>query len=109
MGRLQSATAGFAFKLGFLLLGIFPTDIVTSVTVGTKLARDGDPWWHGLGFVAVTLFLLAIPMLCVLVLGKSAQVALPKVRDWMNSHSWVVSEFVIGIFVVIEISSLLSD
>ena len=109
MGKLQAATPGMSFKLGLLLLGVFPTDIVTSITVGTKLARDGDPWWQGLGFVAVTLFLLAIPLLFVLVLGKRAQVVLPKVRDWMNSHSWIVSEFVIGIFIVIEINSLLGN
>jgi hypothetical protein len=109
MGRLQAATPGFSFKLGFLLLGVFPTDIVTSVTVGTKLAREGDPWWHGLGFVAVTLLLLSIPVLLVLMLGTRAQELLPKVRDWMNAHSWLVSEFVIGIFIVIEIDSLLGD
>ena len=109
MGKLQAATTGFSFKLGFLLLGVFPTDIITSVTVGTKLARDGDPWWHGLGFVVVTLFLLAIPVLCVLVLGERAQVVLPKVRDWMNANSWIISEIVIGIFIVIEINSLLGN
>src|SRR3954451_8591048 len=30
MGRLQAAKPSFSFKLGFLLLGIFPTDIITS-------------------------------------------------------------------------------
>ena len=25
MGKLQAATPGFSFKLGFLLLGVFPT------------------------------------------------------------------------------------
>ena len=42
MGRLQEATPRLSFKLGFLLLGIFPTDIATSVTVGTYLARHDE-------------------------------------------------------------------
>ena len=109
MGRLQEATAGFSFKLGFLLLGVFPTDIVTSLTVGTKLARAGEPWWYALGFVAVTLLLLAIPPVLVLLMGKRGKLLLPKVRDWMNANSWVISELVILLFVGITINSLASS
>jgi threonine/homoserine/homoserine lactone efflux protein len=108
MGKLQEATPSFSFKLGFFLLGVFPTDIVTSVTVGARLARNGDPWWHVLGFVALTLFLLAIPAILVVVMGRRAQVFLPQVRDWMNTHAWIVSELVIALFVGIEINSLAS-
>src|SRR5687767_9539082 len=32
MGKLQSATPKFAFTLGLLLMGVFPTDIITSTT-----------------------------------------------------------------------------
>ena len=108
MGKLQHASTGFSFKLGFLLLGVFPTDIVTSVTVGTKLARAGLPWWPTLVFVAVTLFLLAIPALLVAALGERARTFLPRARDWMNANSWIVSEIVIAIFIVLEIRSLVA-
>jgi hypothetical protein len=108
MGKLQEAKPKLSLTLGFLLLGVFPTDIVTSITVGTRLAREGDPWWHALGFVAVTLLLLAIPAILVLVMGKRAQTLLPKVRDWMNTNSWIVSEIVIVLFIGIEINSLAS-
>ena len=108
MGKLQTAGPGFSFKLGAALLGVFPTDIITSITVGSKVARGGDPWSHTLPFVVLTLFLLAIPMLLVLVMGKRAQTFLPKVRDWMNANSWVVSEGVILLFVGITINSLAS-
>ena len=37
MGKLETATPKFAFTLGFLLLGIFPTGIITSFTVGGRL------------------------------------------------------------------------
>jgi len=106
MGRLQDATPRFSLGLGFLLLGVFPTDIVTSVTIGTKVAREGDPWWHVLGFVALTLLLLATPALLVVLMGHRAQAFLPKVRNWMNTNSWIVSELVIALFIGIEISSL---
>jgi hypothetical protein len=33
MGRLQTANPRFCFVLGFLLLGIFPSDLVTSISV----------------------------------------------------------------------------
>lgn len=34
MNKLEEATPKFAFILGLLLLGVFPTDIITSVAVG---------------------------------------------------------------------------
>ena len=109
MGKLQTASPKFSFRLGFLLLGIFPTDIITSVTVGTKVAREGDPWLYAVPFILVTLFLLALPSLLVLVLGARAKAFLPKVRDWMNTNSWIVSEIVIVLFIGITISSIAGD
>jgi hypothetical protein len=106
MGKLQTAEPRFSFKLGFLLLGVFPTDILTSVAVGTYLAGHGDPWWHYLPFVALTLLLLGLPGLLVFALGQRAQTFLPKVRDWMNDNSWVVNELVILLFVGLTISNL---
>ena len=55
MGKLQQATPGFSFKLGFLLL----------------------PWWPTLVFVAVTLFVLAIPALLVAALGERDAASFP--------------------------------
>jgi Sap, sulfolipid-1-addressing protein len=108
MGRLQTARPKFAFLLGMALLGIFPTDILTSVAVGQHLAAHGDPWGYTLIFVGLTLFLLAIPGLLVVLLGHRAKVMLPKVRDWMNTNSWIVSELVLALFVVITANSLAS-
>ena len=107
MGKLETAHARFSFRLGFLLLGVFPTDILTSWAVGTYLSNHGDPWWHLLPFVLLTLLLLALPALLLLVFGQRAQEFLPKARDWMNTNSWVVSEIVIALFIVITANSLL--
>jgi Sap, sulfolipid-1-addressing protein len=106
MGKLETAGPRFSFRVGFLLLGVFPTDILTSIAVGAYLASHGDPWWHLLPFLALTLLLLALPALTVLAFGKRGQAFLPKARDWMNTNSWVVSELVIVFFIIITINSL---
>lgn len=107
MGKLQEATPGFSFKLGFLLLGVFPTDILTSVAVGSYLGNHGDEWLHVLPFIGLTLLFLSLPMLLIFAFGDRAQAFLPKARDWMNDNSWVVSEIVIGLFIVLTLNSLL--
>jgi hypothetical protein len=104
MGRLQSATVKPAFVLGFLLLGFFPSDLVTSISIGGFLASHGDPYWHGLVFVALTLILLGLPALMVATMGPRAHTLLPKIRDWMNQNSWIVSEVVIVFFIVIVLT-----
>ena len=104
MGKLQTATPRLTFTLGFLLLGFFPSDVVTSITVGAHLANHGDPWWHALPFVFLTLLLLALPALAVLVLGERAKKVLPKIRNWMDTNSWIVSEIVLAFFIAIVLS-----
>lgn len=106
MGKLQTATPSFSFKLGFLLLGVFPTDILTSFAVGSYLSSHGDPWWHILPFLALTLFFLGLPLIMIFAFGRRAQAFLPKARDWMNTNSWVVSEVVIVFFIAITANSL---
>ena len=43
MGKLETATPKFGFTLGFLLLGFFPSDLLTSIAIGAHLANHGDP------------------------------------------------------------------
>jgi hypothetical protein len=104
MGKLQTASPKMTLLLGFLLLGFFPSDIVTSISVGSFLGSHGDAWWEVLPFVGLTLLLLAAPALAVATLGSRAQTLLPKIRDWMNTNSWIVSEVVIVFFIVIVLS-----
>jgi hypothetical protein len=104
MGKLQEATPKGTLVLGFLLLGFFPSDIVTSISVGSFLGSRGDAWAEILPFVGLTLLLLASPALAVALMGNRAQAVLPKIRDWMNTNSWIVSEVVIVFFIVIILS-----
>jgi hypothetical protein len=106
MGKLQDANPSFSFKLGFLLLGFFPSDLMTSIAVGSYLGNHGDPWWHVLPFVALTILLLSLPALLLVVFGRRARDFLPKARQWMNDNSWVVNELVLLLFVGIVGSNL---
>lgn len=104
MGKLQDASPKMALVLGFLLLGFFPSDFITSASIGGYLSEHGDSFWEALPFILLTLLFLAAPALGVLLMGERAQTTLPKVRDWMNQNSWIVSEFVLVFFIAIVLS-----
>jgi Sap, sulfolipid-1-addressing protein len=104
MGKLTTATPKFAFVLGFLLLGVFPSDLVTSISIGSHVADRGDSWVTVLPFIGLTALLLAFPALLVLLLGRRAEQTLPKIRNWMDANSWIISEAVLILFIVIILS-----
>jgi hypothetical protein len=104
MGKLQNMAPKAALVLGFLLLGIFPSDLITSISIGGYLSEHGEPFWHALPFIGLTLLFLAAPALGVLLVGERAQATLPKIRDWMNQNSWIVSEVVLVFFIAIVLS-----
>ncbi len=107
MGTLEKASPRFSFKLGFLLLGFFPTDILTSSAVGSYLAGNELPWTDSIPFIALSLSFLALPSLALLAFGERAETFLPKARDWMNTNSWVVNEIVILFFIAMTLNNLL--
>jgi hypothetical protein len=76
------------------------------VAVAGSLAGQHKPWWHLLPFLVLTLLLLALPLLALLAFGQRAVAALPKIRDWANNHSWIISEAVILIFVALVVTDL---
>ncbi len=106
MGKLQTASTRFAFTLGFLLLGVFPSDLVTSITVGSFLEAKGDPFLYYLAFLGLTLLFLGLPALMLLILGSRGEALLPKMRDWMNNNSWIINELVLALFVGLVISNI---
>jgi Sap, sulfolipid-1-addressing protein len=106
MGRLATADPKLAFKLGFLLLGLFPSDFLTSLAVGSYLSAHHDPLWRGAPFLGLTLLLLGLPALILLGFGSRAQAFLPKARQWMLTNAWIVNEIVLTLFVVIVIDDL---
>lgn len=106
MGKLESADPRESFKLGFLLLGLFPSDILTGLAVGGSVVSNGDPWVAILPFVLMTLLLLGLPALLLVVLGSRGQAFMPKARDWMSTNSWVVSEIVLALFIGLTLGGI---
>jgi uncharacterized membrane protein YidH (DUF202 family) len=52
-------------------------------------------------FVAATILIAALPVLSYLLFRHRAQRAMPKVRDWMNTNSWLVNIIVYVVFIVL--------
>ena len=107
MGALEMASTRFSFRLGFLLMGFFPTDILTSAAVGSYLAATDAPLSNAIPFVLLTLLVLSLPALTLVAFGERAEILLPKVRTWMNTHAWIVNEIVLLLFIGLSVNNLL--
>jgi hypothetical protein len=108
MSKLQTASPRFALGLGLLLFVAMPTDILTMFTVGGYLSAHGESLTSAIPFFVLTGLFVGTPLIVLLAMGGRAQVALPKLRDWMTHNSWVVSEIVIGFFLVMEVKDALA-
>ena len=101
LGAMQNATPRTAFLAGLLLLSIFPSDFVVLMTVGVNLAQSGSGLLAAVPFVAATILIAALPVLSYLLFRRRAQRLMPKVRDWMNTNSWLVNIIVYVIFIML--------
>ena len=101
LGAMQNAGPRRAFTTGLLLLSIFPSDLVILLTVAVNLAHHNSPLVAALPFVVATILIAALPMLAYLLFRHRAQRAMPKVRDWMNTNSWLVNIIVYIIFILL--------
>jgi threonine/homoserine/homoserine lactone efflux protein len=103
MGKLERADARFAAKIGFLLYLAMPTDLISMASVGAYLARHGEPWWHCLGFIILTVLVAGLPLMALLLMGQRAERTLPQIRQWMNDNSWIVNEAVLLFFLAMSL------
>ena len=101
LGALQNAKPKTAFMAGLLLLSVFPSDFVILVTVGVNLAQNDASLLAAVPFMAATVFIAALPVLSYLLFRHRAKRAMPKVRDWMNTNSWLVNIIVCGVFIAL--------
>jgi hypothetical protein len=104
LGAMQNATPRTAFMAGLLLLSVFPSDLVILVTVGINLAQQNASLLAAVPFIGATIFIAALPVLSYLLFHRRAVRAMPKVRDWMNTHSWLVNIIVYVVFIVLILS-----
>jgi hypothetical protein len=99
MGALQEAEPKRAFSLGFLLIFLMPTDIIAVISTVNYLHDKGFDVLHGWPLVAATTALMALPILGYLLLGHRARDAMPGIRDWLTTNSWLVNLVVIVYFI----------
>lgn len=91
LGKLQDATPLQAFVTGIALILLFPSDLAVEASTGFHLRSEGNSYSAALPFVALTIAIAALPIGFYLLFRKRAEVTMPKVRNWMNDNSWVVS------------------
>jgi hypothetical protein len=101
LGTLQSADWKTAVKTGLLLILLFPSDLIILLTVGVNLEHNDLGLVGALPFIAATTLIAALPLLLYLLFHRRAQRLMPQVREWMNTHSWLVNIIACGIFIVL--------
>ncbi len=101
LGTLMTAGPRRAFKVGLLVILLMPSDIVIMTTVGVHLVQAGSSYAEALPFIGLTTLVAALPLLVRLLFGRHAEAAMPKIRDWMNTHSWLVNIIACVIFIVL--------
>jgi Sap, sulfolipid-1-addressing protein len=99
MTTLQEAEPKRAFTLAFLLIFLMPTDIVAVISTVNFLHDNGRDALDGWPLVAATTVLMALPIAAYLLLGHRARDAMPGIRDWLTTNSWVVNLVVIVYFI----------
>ena len=104
LGALQNAGPRTAFTTGLLLLSVFPSDLVILVTVGVNLAQNNASLLGAVPFVVATILIAALPVLSYLLFRRGAQRVMPKVREWMNTNSWLVNIIVYVVFILLILS-----
>ncbi|WP_285937778.1 MULTISPECIES: GAP family protein [Thermomonosporaceae] len=101
LGTLMNAGPRRAFKTGLLLIFLMPSDILVMLTVGANLEHHHAGFGSAAVFIAATVLIAALPLLALLLFHRRAQGAMPAVRDWMNTHSWLINIICCLIFIVI--------
>jgi hypothetical protein len=101
LGKLQHINTRGALTTGALLILLMPSDVVILLTVGTHLETTGESFTAALPFIGATALIAALPLLVYLLFGSRARRAMPKVRNWMNTHSWLINIGVYCLFIAL--------
>jgi hypothetical protein len=104
---LQNTKPGTAFKLALLLIFLMPTDIVVMLTVGLHLATHGSSpadLLYALPFLAVVMLIAGFPTYSYLLFRQRAERAMPKIRDWMQTNSWLVNIIIYLFFIYLVLT-----
>ena len=99
----KADAAGGALRTGLPVIFFMPSDIIVMLTGATNLEQNGDSLGAAVPFVLLTPLIAALPLLGYLLFHRRAVHAMPKLRDWMNSNSWLVNIIVCVIFIILII------
>ena len=85
----------------FFLINVL---IATAPLAAWCLATSVNPQYGILSFVvipfaALWLLLMALPFLAYSLLGHRAREAMPRIREWLTTHGWLVNIVVIVYFI----------
>ena len=103
LGRLLTADWKTAAKTGLLLILLFPSDLIILFTVGVNLEHNNLGLVAALPFIAATTLIAAFPLLLYVLFRRRAERLMPQVREWMNTHSWLVNIIACVIFIALII------
>ncbi|MCO6009399.1 GAP family protein [Actinoallomurus purpureus] len=98
---LLTATPLRAVATGLLVILAMPSDIIVLLTVGLDLKRSHAGLADAAPFVAATLVIAALPLLAYLSFRRRAERAMPRIRDWLDSHSWLVNMIACFVFIAL--------
>lgn len=101
LSSLMEAGPVKAFTVGLLIILVMPSDIVVMLTVGASLEQHGAGVAAALPFIGLTVLIAALPLLVYLFAGARGRRAMPRVREWLTSHSWVVTIASCLLFIVL--------
>jgi hypothetical protein len=101
LGTLLTADWKTALKTGLLLILLFPSDVIVQLTVGVNLEHNDLGLVAALPFIAATTLIAALPLLLYLLFRSRAQRLMPQMREWMNTHSWLVNIIACVIFIAL--------
>jgi Sap, sulfolipid-1-addressing protein len=101
LGRLLAADAKKALRTGLLVILVMPSDVVIMLTVGMNLSHSNLSWLESLPFIGATLLVASLPLLAFVLFHRRAKEFMPKMREWMNSNSWLVNIIVFGVFIAL--------
>jgi hypothetical protein len=104
LATLLEADAKKALAVGLLVILLGASDIVVLLMVGTNLEHNNASLVEALPFAAATVLIAALPLLAYLLFRRRMERAMPEVRDWMNTKSWLVNILVYCIFIALILS-----
>ncbi|MEC4019610.1 GAP family protein [Streptomyces sp. H27-D2] len=101
LGTLMDAGPKRALETGLLVIMLMPSDLVVMLTVGSHLEQHDVGVGAALPFIGATVLIAALPLTVYLLFRRRAERVMPRLREWLNSHSWVVNIAACLIFIAI--------